>query len=66
MKNKPFAVVKRECLGPRHGRVVLGWDVVDVRANISLKRLPSAKLARRLRDELNRGSTTGYDILRQM
>jgi len=55
MKNKQFAVVKRydQFRGPKGGLVCLGWDVVDVRGNIVLRRLPSAKLARRLRDSLN-------------
>jgi hypothetical protein len=57
MKNKPFAIVKRydQYRGPKGGLVCLGWDVVEVSTNITLRRLPSAKLARELRDNLNYG-----------
>jgi len=51
-KPKPFAIRKRYTTGPRGG---LTWvyDVIDVRANLVLSRLPTHKIARRMRDSLN-------------
>jgi hypothetical protein len=56
----PFAVRRRDFPGPRGG-FTSAWDVVDVRGNIVLRRLPSAKLARAMRNSLN-ASATGKDV----